>query len=388
MSTWQESRRADKALAREQDRADRAQAFEQRRLDAAARAEQQRADREAAELLARQRSEAARERRERLVAAITGWVRANALNLMFVPVILVPALLAWTAMAAYGAQVFGPVGVLLPLFSEVAMWAFAFAVPLARRAGRPTRWLHLGVAVFALVAGALNFVHGLDAGDHAGVASGVVMALVSVSGVVVHQLITAAEGKARPTRAQRDAARLERAARQRVHRVRRAALRQAVAEIAEDGTARLVHRPGMVALRRRLGRARLVPTTVAGLPVTAEDTVAEVLMSEINEYLAALPATPRTPAAQERGEPAEQPHTGTGAQAAHTSGTAQTPTSADADKIARYTARARAAIDGGRLPAAPSRKDVQRFLRCRTEYAAAVARALGGDQDPGQEVTA
>jgi len=39
----------------------------------------------------------------------------------------VPAVLAWTAMAAYGARIYGPAGLMLPAFSEGAMWALAAA---------------------------------------------------------------------------------------------------------------------------------------------------------------------------------------------------------------------------------------------------------------------
>ncbi|MEU7528972.1 hypothetical protein AB0A74_24800 [Saccharothrix sp. NPDC042600] len=375
MSTWQEERRANRVAEAAIRRADRD-----------AEAERRRADRAAQVQLREEVAQAARDRREAAVKAVAGWVRAHTLDLLFVPVILVPAVLAWTAMAAYGREVFGPAGVLLPLFSEGAMWTFAFAVPMAQRAGRATGWLHLGVWVFAAVAAVLNYVHGET------VAHGVVMALVSVGGVVVHQLITASPLGRRPTRAERDHERLQRLAARRVVAVRRAAVRQAAAALAADGTATLVHAPGVVRLRRRvLGRSRLVPAVVAGLPVAgAGDTLAEQMAAEIGEYLSALPA-PR-PAADAAGD-----RSGQGSEiGARPAGTAETGTALTDPKITRYVARVRAAIDGERLAAAPSRKQVQRFLRCRAEDAAAVHRVLfpahpdnGPDDDgPREEVTA
>ncbi|WP_051772183.1 DUF2637 domain-containing protein [Saccharothrix sp. NRRL B-16314] len=344
MSGWAEDRRADRVAAAEQRRADQALMFEQRRADRQADAERRQAERDAA----------AQRRAERR-AVLSGWVRANTLNLLFVPVIVVPAVLAWTAMAAYGREVFGPVGTLLPLFSEGAMWMFAFAVPMARRAGRPVGWLHVGTWVFAAVAAVLNFVHGST------VAYGVVMALVSVGGVVVHQLVTAAPARTRRTRAERDASRLDRQAARKVLAVRRAALGQAVAELAPDGTATLVHRPGLVAYRRRWGRSRLVPAIVPGLPVTEVDTaLGDALAAEVAEYLGSAGYGPGSAETLLDGVPVEI-----------------------AERIAGHVARVRAAIASGALPDRPSQAAVRKFLRCRAEHAAIVCRAITGPGDDG-----
>jgi hypothetical protein len=83
--SWQEGRRLDRA---ERARIDR------EREDA--RAARQIAEREAAQRL---RQEAAAARAARL-AALGAWVAGHVTELLFVPVIGVPALLAWTAMAA------------------------------------------------------------------------------------------------------------------------------------------------------------------------------------------------------------------------------------------------------------------------------------------------
>ena len=192
-------------------------------------------------------------------------MRGHVLDLLFVPVIVVPAMLAWTAMAAYGTQLYGPLGLALPAFSEGSMWAFAAATTLTRRRrpDAPVWHLRAGTVTFAAIGAALNFTHGALAlpGQHGphGPGAGVVMALISVAGVVAHQLITA--GPARP-RAERDAARIARAAARREMAARRAAVRHAVADLDEHGHARLVYQPGLATLARRRGRVGLHPATV------------------------------------------------------------------------------------------------------------------------------
>ena len=91
------------------------------------------------------------------------WVRGHVLDLLFVPVIVVPAVLAWIAMGAYGYQLYGPPGLLLPAFSEGAMWAFAIATTgTIRRHPGPARLAsaarHVGVRRGRA---ALNFTHGV-----------------------------------------------------------------------------------------------------------------------------------------------------------------------------------------------------------------------------------
>ncbi|MBP2340203.1 hypothetical protein JOF41_006381 [Saccharothrix coeruleofusca] len=394
MSTWAENRRADQAARAERERADKAMLFEQRRADEAARAERKRADKAAAAELARAARDAARDRRVKTAKAAVGWVSAHTVDLLFVPVIFVPALLAWSAIAGFGHELYGAPGWTMPLYSEAAMWAFAFALATARRTGRPVRRLLIGLWFSAAVSATLAFLHGLTA-DGGTVTDGVVMAIVAIGGVVVHQLVdTATTAPPRRTREQRAADRLQRLAAKRVHEVRRAALRQAAAELAADGTVTLVHRPGLVELRRRFGRVRLVPTTVAGLPVTTDGDggIGDALAAEIGEYLTALPALPAPRAARTASTaaptPADRPDTTptTGAPSrAHRSGNAETPAAPDAAKIARYIGRTRAAIDGGRLPERPSQTEVRKFLRCRSEDAAAVHRALFPSRNDGPD---
>jgi hypothetical protein len=195
--SWREEARRDRLTRAQIDRDREAARARLRREDAHART--------AARTQAR-RARAARR------AARAGWVRGHAVGLLFVPVITVPAVLAWTAMAAYGALLYGPAGRSLPAFSEGAMWAFAAATTITRRRhpDRPVWHLRAGTAGFAAVGAALNFAHGMTAAAGLrGPMTGAVYAVISVAGVTVHQLVTAGP---RRTRAERDAARLARAA--------------------------------------------------------------------------------------------------------------------------------------------------------------------------------
>nr|WP_052477970.1 hypothetical protein [Kibdelosporangium sp. MJ126-NF4]CEL15086.1 hypothetical protein [Kibdelosporangium sp. MJ126-NF4]CTQ93320.1 hypothetical protein [Kibdelosporangium sp. MJ126-NF4] len=352
---------------REDIRADRAAAAEERRKDQAAHAEEQRKNQAAQAGLA----QAATERRRQLAAArradIAAWLRRNRLELLFVPVILVPALLAWPAMAAYGREIFGPHGVLLPAFTEGAMWAFAVAVGVARHQQRATWSLQLGVWVCAVAAGGMNFLHGLAVG---GPVAGTVMAVVSVGGVVVHQLATARPRGPRKTRAERQADQVARTAGRRIIAVRRAAVRQAVADLAQDGTATLVFRPGKVTLRRTWrGRSRLVDAIVPGLPPTPlpdVDPTVEILADEVSAYLA--------------GQPSGNGRNAPGTAETQAAGTPEEPVSPSiAKRVPGLLARVRKAITAGKLTEQPTRTEVQKFLRCRAEVAVAVTNALYAD---------
>jgi hypothetical protein len=263
--TWREERRRDRAaeaqLARE---------------DAAARAQARIAADEAAARLRREEHQArmaerkaARKQRSARWTLRMAWLKAHLVDLLFVPVIVVPSVLAWTAMAAYGVQVFGPAGASLPAFSEGAMWAFAGATTLTRRhhPERPLWPFRAGTAVFAAYGAALNFSHGVtpEHGALRGIAVGVVMALVSVAGVTAHQLITAGP---RRSRAERAAARTDRVIARRERAIRHAALKNATAFLAADGDAHLMIKPGIVHLTRRHGRVQLrtAPSSPVWLP--------------------------------------------------------------------------------------------------------------------------
>ena len=259
--SWREEIRQDRLISAQIDRDREAARVQARIAERQARA-QLRREEDLARAAARQRT---RERRAARRAARMAWVRGHVLDLLFVPVIVVPAVLAWTAMAAYGDQLYGPPGLVLPAFSEGAMWAFAIATTwtIRRHPDRPTWHLRAGTWTFAAVAAALNFTHGLTGPGPHGAGVGVVMALVSAAGVVAHQFITAGP---RRSRAERGQARIDRAVARRELAARRAAVRHADAVLDGDGHARLIYQPGTVALTRRHGRTRL-PT-----PATSRDT--------------------------------------------------------------------------------------------------------------------
>lgn len=236
--SWREENRRDREARARMD-AERADALSARRIAERRAAEKLR--QEAAEARRIQRAAAADARAARL-AALGGWVNRHVTDLLFVPVIGVPAALAWTAMAAYGAHLYGTPGRALPAFSEGAMWAFAAATTLSRHRhpDRPVWHLRTGTLVFALFGAVLNFAHGLTSG---GPVTGTVMALISVAGVTAHQLTKAGPRHARRgrrTRAERDADRVARLAARRVRKAREEAVKAAAVELAEDGGARLV----------------------------------------------------------------------------------------------------------------------------------------------------
>jgi len=186
-----EERRQDRLVAaqieRERDAA-RRQA-RQAELDAAEARRQSRVTARADAAYARRvaRAEARSALRER--------VSQRSIDLMFAPVIAVPALLGWDAMAGFGHALYGVPGDTLPVLSETAMWIFDFAIVRSRKKDPHADVLPLyaGMVAFALVCASLNFMHGLTGpipGDiPPGPEVGVVYALVSVSGIIAHQIV-------------------------------------------------------------------------------------------------------------------------------------------------------------------------------------------------------
>jgi hypothetical protein len=228
---WREELRQDR-LVRAQIERDRDAARAELRIAERHALTRVRREETQARAVARQQARKARGARR---GARMAWLDAHTVDLLFVPVIVVPAVLAWTAMAAYGSLLYGLAGLALPAFSEGAMWAFAAATTITRRRhpDRPVWHLRLGTVVFAAVGAALNFAHGMTTAAGArGPVTGVVYAVVSVAGVTVHQLVTAGPHR---SRAERDAARIARAAARRETAARRAALRRAVADVDEHG---------------------------------------------------------------------------------------------------------------------------------------------------------
>jgi hypothetical protein len=181
-------RLAGAQIEREREEARACTRILEREADARARL-----DRAAARRAAR---EASRQDRALRLAAVVRWVSGHVTGILFVPVIGVPAVLSWTAMAAFGSRLYGPAGLFLPAFSEGAAWSFAAAttISLRRQPGRPVLHLRIGTAAFALFGAGLNYLHGASlqsvAGLPHGLVTGLVMAALSVAGIAAHQIIT------------------------------------------------------------------------------------------------------------------------------------------------------------------------------------------------------
>lgn len=286
--SWAEERRANRLVEAQIRREEAAAAAQVRISERAATAQQRRAD-EAARADQRRADQNRRANRWRTRAvAVRGWLGVRVVELLIYPVALLSFVLAAPAMARWGRDVYGSaLGVLLPGITELGMWAFAIAVLVSRRRSpdRPVGWLLAGVAVFATVAFAANLLHGLESRWE----FGVVMGIVSIAGVVAHQLTLAAPPRSRTERA---AGRIERAAARKVARVRKAAVRHAVAEIAADGTARLVYAPGRYVLARR---GRLESAIVPGLPVAGESAEWDRELADLLAVQGAATATGETP---------------------------------------------------------------------------------------------
>lgn len=267
---------------------------EERRRDRAAAAEQARLDREHDLRLRREdRERRRRERQQRIdrwMAAIKSanrWIARHPIDLLMSVIVIVPGLLAWTAMATFGADIYGPLGALFPLFSEAASWVFAFAVQRARRRGGPVRMLMTGLVITTAIQGALNFAHGAMQGPLVGL----VMALVSVSGVVIHQIHVWSDRQA-PTREERRQQQLARLAARRRHRMEMTAVREAPGQLHPDGSVRLLVRPGTVQLRRSRLRpwqrrlAYIAP--IPGVGADGADTKVSSIAEETEAWLASI----------------------------------------------------------------------------------------------------
>jgi hypothetical protein len=277
--TWAEDRRAAKAADAEQARlnADAASTrrirernalAEQARLDAATRAEQ-----DTAAAAARRAASAARR------AAARTWVSEHIVDLLIYPLAVASAAMAIPSMAAFGIESYGnATGVVLPVLSELGMWAFALATTLSRHRhpDRPVWALQLGVWAFAAVALGLNVLHGY----HRGLSAAVVMGVASIAGVIAHQLVTTSP---RRSATERTEARIARQTAKKTMRIRRAAIRHAVAEIDPHGNATLVYTPGRYVLDKR---NRLTAAIVPGFPVDPIEELAESLTGEVTAWLA------------------------------------------------------------------------------------------------------
>ncbi|RZQ60861.1 hypothetical protein [Amycolatopsis suaedae] len=409
MSDYFERRRADADAKARRRREDEAAALANRLQAEAARAQLAREAKEAEREQARKdfltRSEARQTRQDRRAGrwqarrdAVRTWVREHVLELMIYGLAVASAVMAIPSMAAFGTQVYGQaVGAGLFVLSELGMWAFAIGVTWTRRhrPGAPVWAYQLGTWVFAAVAFALNFAHGLAPGPPAvpggapvpgSVVHGLVMGAVSVAGVIAHQLLIAAP---RRTPAERAAARQAAATARRVARAQRAALRTAVAEIDPDGTARLVFRPGRYRVRR-FGRD-LAEAAVPGLPVEPVTAVADSIAEQATAWLQTEPGravdgTPgRGPAGGrgEDGDAAGGDRAPVGPGPAPVSGGGAADPSTGSDQREPTPAKPRASRARKSRPTRPVRRSVEQLRR---EFADAIASGAadpnGGPMDP------
>lgn len=280
--SWQDERRANLAAKAEQARLERqAQTGNEIALMKAA-GDEARADREQVAELAQAAKEAAavkrerrRENRQRRWATLTAFARGHVVDGLIYSIAAVSFVMAASAMSDYGASVYdSPLGRLLPLITELGMWAFAVAVLVARRQdpARSVWGLKVGVWVFGTLAFVTNAVHGLARGWDALL----IMGVVSVAGVVAHQLAIADPPR---SRAQRAADKLAAAQAAKTRKAARAALKMATAQIDAHGNARLTFAPGTYQVTWR----RLSPVTpdpdVPGPPDALDAAIADLLDS-------------------------------------------------------------------------------------------------------------
>ncbi|MGW4520133.1 hypothetical protein [Amycolatopsis sp. NPDC004378] len=280
--SWQEERRANLAARAEQARLDQAAATGDEIARMKAASDAARADREQAAELARQAKEDAAAKRERRRqtraqrwATIAAFARGHVVDGLIYSIAVVSFVMAASAMAGYGADVYASgVGRLLPLITELGMWAFAVSVQIVRSKDRTRSvWgLKVGVWVFGALAFGTNAVHGLARGWDAMV----IMGVVSVAGVIAHQLAIADPPR---SRAQRAADKLAAAQAAKTNAAARAALKMATAQIDADGNARLTFAPGTYQVKR----GRLIAVTpdpdVPGPPDALDAAIANLLDS-------------------------------------------------------------------------------------------------------------
>ncbi|WP_432847115.1 hypothetical protein ACQPXB_40715 [Amycolatopsis sp. CA-161197] len=279
--SWQEEQRANRAAKAEQARLDQAARTGDQIALMRASGEQARADREAAATLEAEKADKRREAWDRrkeslraLAGAVWAFTAAHVVDVLIYAIAAVSFAMAAPSMSDYGAAVYAsPRGGLLPLITELGMWAFAVAVLVSRRRTptRPVFGLQAGVWVFGALAFGANALHGLDRGF--GPAS--IMGVVSVAGVVAHQLAIATPPR---SRIERRATRIERLAAGKAAAATRAAVRAATAQIDADGHARLTYAAGTYRLNWRRQLVPAVPDLdVPGPPDALDAEIAALL---------------------------------------------------------------------------------------------------------------
>ena len=175
-------------VAAEVKRQDQA-AADKRRQENLAAADDRRARRQ------KEHDERRDDRRRERADALSGageWMSEHKDAFRFAPVVVVPALLSWSAMSNFGVALFGDNGHALPVLSELGMWIFEWKITEARGRGGRVWNYYVGMVFCAGVCAALNYLHG-DLGPIPGsvkpsVLTGVAYALIAVSGIIIHQL--------------------------------------------------------------------------------------------------------------------------------------------------------------------------------------------------------
>jgi hypothetical protein len=159
------------------------------------------------------------------------------------------------------------------------------------------------VWTFTAVAFVVNFGHGYQGNPNlttdGGMLAGLVMGVASTAGVVAHQLVTAAP---RRSRTERDTTRVARGEARKLARVRRAAVRAAVAEISTDGTARLVFTPG----RYTLGVRRLRTASAPVVNAPADSPTGAATTTQDSAHPASTPDGPTGPLRRKPARPARR----------------------------------------------------------------------------------
>ncbi|KFU82920.1 hypothetical protein SAMN04489729_4251 [Amycolatopsis lurida] len=280
--SWQKEMRANRLAKAEAARLDETARTgnEIARMKAAgevARADREQAAKLAAEAKAVADAVRAKRRADRKAkwGTVTAFAKAHVVDGLIYGIALVSFAMAAPAMSGYGEDVYrSPLGGFLPLITELGMWAFAIAVLVSRvkAPDRPVWGYQAGVWVFGTLAFLTNATHGWPRGFDAAL----IMGVVSVAGVIAHQLAIATPPR---SKAQRAADRLAAARATKTHAAARAALKAAAAQIDADGNARLTYAPGTFEVRRR----RLVPVTpdldVVGPPDALDAELAKLLGS-------------------------------------------------------------------------------------------------------------
>ncbi|HEX7164378.1 MAG TPA: hypothetical protein VF223_24435 [Trebonia sp.] len=186
-------------VAAEVKRKDREAEDERRRKDREAEDERQQKLLNARDERRQKRADARDERRGKrrdaraeTVSDAGEWVSSHRNGLMLVPIVLVPALLSWSAMSDFGIALFAGPGRALPVLSETGMWYFEMRIAEARASGGKVLKLYIGMVFCAAVCASLNFLHGdlgpIPGSIKPGGLTGVAYAVIAVSGIIIHQL--------------------------------------------------------------------------------------------------------------------------------------------------------------------------------------------------------